>query len=173
VELIDFTYQQPELSPGYLLWQLHMVWQRKLNQILIPFNLTHAQFVLLTSINKLSSTYDSISQSDIATVCHLDVMTVSKSIRLLETKKLISRLLSANDGRAFTLALTDSGLALLNNAKTAVAESDAEFFQSIGKEKKLLKLMKLQAKLLSVHTSMPNITDSSAPKTNKQKNKGK
>jgi len=151
VEGIDFTYTNPEESPGFLLWQLHMVWQRKLNQVLLPLNLTHAQFILLTGLGRGINGRSIISQTELASLCQIDVMTTSKSIRLLASKNLVSRNNSENDGRAFMIELTFEGQNILESAKKAVEKSDADFFSTLGKEKKLLKLMKLNRKLLGAH----------------------
>jgi len=171
VERIDFTYTSPEHSPGFLLWQLHMVWQRKLNQVLTPLNLTHAQFILLTSLGQYSNESTKISQSDLASLCQIDVMTTSKSIRLLASKNLVIRTNSENDGRAFILDLTPSGKLLLEKAKSAVEKSDSEFFSSLGKEKKLLKLMKLHTKLLTTHGMQIESTEDNQKKTIAKKDK--
>ena len=41
-------------SPGFLLWQVTTLWQRRIRQALEPFELTHTQFVLLFSCHWLT-----------------------------------------------------------------------------------------------------------------------
>jgi hypothetical protein len=47
------SYKESEDSPGFLLWQLTALWQRKLNTLLKDLDLTHAQFVVLMSAHWL------------------------------------------------------------------------------------------------------------------------
>ena len=53
-KLVNFQFQRPEDSPGYVLWQLTMAWQRLIKQQLDPLDLTHTQFVLLAALAWLS-----------------------------------------------------------------------------------------------------------------------
>jgi hypothetical protein len=39
----------PDKSPGFLLWQVTLRWQRKVTIALAPLDLTHVQFVLLAT----------------------------------------------------------------------------------------------------------------------------
>src|SRR5258708_5026756 len=47
---IDWNVDQPNESPGYLLWRISAAWQRRIRAALKPFGITHAQFVLLTCL---------------------------------------------------------------------------------------------------------------------------
>ncbi len=51
---VQFHFAQTEESPGYLLWQVSMLWQRKMKRGLDEIGLTHTQFVLLASLGWLS-----------------------------------------------------------------------------------------------------------------------
>ncbi len=42
-------FSGPNTSTGFLLWQATQSWQRKVGKALAEFDLTHVQFVLLTS----------------------------------------------------------------------------------------------------------------------------
>ena len=88
---IEFQFKKPEDSPGFLLAQVTMLWQRKLKRVLDPLNLTHTQFVLLSSLAWLSKENNPVTQVDIANLSNADRMMVSKVLRTLEEKKFITR----------------------------------------------------------------------------------
>jgi DNA-binding MarR family transcriptional regulator len=88
---IEFLFKSPLDSPGYLLGQLTMLWQRKLKRVLDPLDLTHTQFALLCALAWLSKESDNVTQIDIANQGNADRMMVSKVLRTLEEKKFISR----------------------------------------------------------------------------------
>ncbi len=130
-EKIDFIFKSPETSPGYLLAQLHLVWQRKQKKVLDPLDLTQTQFVLLTSIAWLSKNNENITQVDIANANNFDRMMVSKVLRNLQAKKLITRQEHATDTRAKIVKLTTSGSKILQKALTAVENADVDFFEGL------------------------------------------
>lgn len=130
---IQFIFESPEKSPGYLLAQLTLLWQRKQKKVLDPLDLTHTQFVLLTSIAWLTNKGENITQVEIANLNNYDRMMVSKVLRTLEEKKLITRKVHSTDTRAKIVELTTNGRNILQTALTNVEEADIEFFASINK----------------------------------------
>jgi len=131
---IKFIFKSPEKSPGYLLGQLTLLWQRKLKKTLDPLDLTHTQFILLTSIAWLTNKSDNVTQVDIANLNNFDRMMVSKVLRTLQTKKLITRKEHHTDTRAKIVNLTANGKKILQTALTQVELADIEFFSSINKK---------------------------------------
>lgn len=129
---IEFKFKSPNESPGYLLGQLTMLWQRKLKKVLDPLNLTHTQFVLLASLAWLSKKQDVVTQVDIAQQSNTDRMMVSKVLRTLETKKFISRHEHPTDTRAKIIKLTTQGAEVLQKGLTTVENTDIEFFSVLG-----------------------------------------
>lgn len=130
-EKIEFQFKKPEDSPGFLLAQLTMLWQRKQKRVLDPLNLTHTQFVLMSSLAWLSRENDSVTQVDIANLSNSDRMMVSKVLRLLEQKQFISRHLHQIDTRAKIIKLTQKGTEVLQKAIVEVENADKEFFSEI------------------------------------------
>ena len=128
---IEFQFKKPEDSPGFLLAQLTMLWQRKQKRVLDPLNLTHTQFVLMSSLAWLSRENDSVTQVDIANLSNTDRMMVSKVLRLLEQKQFISRHLHQIDTRAKIIKLTQKGTEVLQKAIVEVENADKEFFSEI------------------------------------------
>lgn len=131
---IEFHFKRPDDSPGYLLGQLTMLWQRKQKKVLDPIDLTHTQFVLLAVLGWLSKTSDAVTQVDIANQSNYDRMMVSKVLRTLEEKKFITRNEHKTDTRAKTIRLTSTGETVLQKAIKKVEDADLEFFFLLGKE---------------------------------------
>ncbi len=42
-----FSFEEPEDSPGFLLWQTMTRWQRQIKKALEPYQVSHAQFVVM------------------------------------------------------------------------------------------------------------------------------
>lgn len=129
---IEFKFKSPDDSPGYLLGQLTLLWQRKQKKVLDPLNLTQTQFVLLAALGWLSRENENVTQVDIANQGNADRMMVSKVLRTLEEKKFISRQEHPTDTRAKVIKLTDEGANVLQTALTAVEKADIDFFSALG-----------------------------------------
>ena len=121
-------YNSRDESTGFLFWQLSTLWQRKIKEVLNPFNLTHTQYVILAVIEDLQETVTDINQKLISDISTIDVMTVSSTIRLLERKKLIKRKKSRTDTRAYTIINSKIGSNLLIKAIKEVEKVDRLFF---------------------------------------------
>lgn len=131
---IEFHFKSPLDSPGYLLGQLTMLWQRKLKRVLDPLDLTHTQFALLCALAWLSRESDNITQVDIANQGNADRMMVSKVLRTLEEKKFITRKEHQTDTRAKTISLTEIGETVLQKAIISVENADLAFFEMLDKD---------------------------------------
>ncbi|PWS31547.1 MarR family winged helix-turn-helix transcriptional regulator [Pedobacter paludis] len=125
---IEFHFKSPKDSPGYLLGQVTMLWQRKLKKCLDPLDLTQTQFVLLAALGWLSKTSSAVTQVDIANQSNADRMMVSKVLRTLEDKGFITRQEHEKDTRAKTIKLTPSGEIVLQKGLVEVENADLEFF---------------------------------------------
>lgn len=123
---------RPENSPGFLLWQVTNLWQRRLRARLEGVGLTHVQFVLLAGLAWLEGREGSVSQSRLAQFCRTDAMMTSQVVRALESAGLVRRSANAKDGRAKALGVTDAGADVLNKAMPAVLETDSAFFGTLG-----------------------------------------
>ena len=128
---IDFHFKSPNDSPGYLLGQLTMLWQRKQKKVLDPLDLTQTQFVLLAALGWLSKKSNTVTQVDIANQSNADRMMVSKVLRTLEEKGFITRKEHETDTRAKTIRLTSTGEVVLQKAIIEVENADLEFFATL------------------------------------------
>ena len=129
---IEFKFKSPDESPGYLLTNLTLLWQRKQKRILDPLNLTYTQFMLLASLGWLLRHNELVTQVDIARQGNANTMMVSKVLRTLENKKFIKRQEHPTDTRAKIIQLTEEGAEILQKALVEVEKSDIEFFSVIG-----------------------------------------
>ncbi|MGV3609446.1 MAG: MarR family winged helix-turn-helix transcriptional regulator [Fluviicola sp.] len=129
---IEFLFKSPEESPGYLLSQLTMLLHRRQKKALDPLDLTQTQFVLLTSVAWLTNTGENVTQIEIANLNNFDRMMVSKVLRTLQSKELITRQEHDTDTRAKVIKMTPKGKQVLQTALTAVENTDIAFFSHIG-----------------------------------------
>jgi len=118
----------PGESPGFLLWQATLRWQRAVSAALAPHELTHVQFVLLTSAWWLEQN-EAPTQRHLADHAATDAMMTSQVLRALEAKALITRTPDPQDRRAKRVRLTQAGQARVAAALPAVDAVDEHFFQ--------------------------------------------
>lgn len=129
-----FAYQQPEENNGYLLWQVSMRWQLRMNQQLRTVGLTLTQFSLLAGLYWLGRQGELVTQQRLADYTNTDKMMTSKVVQTLAQKGLVERLGNPQDGRAKHLRPTPDGERLLRQANQLVEQVDAAFFAAIGSE---------------------------------------
>lgn len=127
-----FQFQRPEESPGFLLWQVSNLWQRRLNAGLRQIGLTHVQFVLLAGIEWLSYSQEHITQVQLASHAKAAVMMTSKVLRSLEKKEWVTRDIHPTDTRAKCVVLTKTGREVLLKAIKLVEEIDGDFFSTLN-----------------------------------------
>ncbi|HLJ58220.1 MAG TPA: MarR family winged helix-turn-helix transcriptional regulator [bacterium] len=122
-----FAFAAPE-SPGFLLWQTTVVWQRQIKEALEPFEISHAQFVILAILLWSQEAETEPNQTLIARQSKLDKMTVSTSLKKLGVKRYVRRTESDRDPRANSVRLTDRGKQLATKLVPIVEGIDKTFF---------------------------------------------
>ncbi|KXK15128.1 MAG: MarR family transcriptional protein [Chloroflexi bacterium OLB14] len=127
-----FQFKNAKDSSGFLLWGVSSLWQRKINAGLRPFDLTHAQFVLLASLLWLGNKSVALTQAELASHTRMDTMMVSNVLRTLESKGLLTRKPHPSDTRAKSLALTSKGQKLAEQVVPVVENIDQQFFSQLG-----------------------------------------
>ena len=142
-----FSYSKPEENSGYLLWQVTMQWQLKMNRVLGELELTLTQFSLLAGLHWLTLKNEIVTQQRLADYANTDKMMTSKVLITLEKKKLIGRTPHPSDTRAKQLVMTNKGMRTLKEAYHLVQKVDASFFEPVAGNKAafdkfLLKLIK-------------------------------
>ena len=134
-------------STGLLFIRTYHKWHGLIKNKLRTIDLTHPQFVVLTTLAALLRQQEWVSQTDIARFSDMDVMTVSQIIRLLVKKGLIMREVHPKDSRANIILLTDTGLKKVNQALPLVEGIDQAFFGKLEDKTEILNqlLIKLEA----------------------------
>ena len=134
-------------STGLLFIRTYHKWHGLIKNKLRTIDLTHPQFVVLTTLAALLRQQEWVSQTDIARFSDMDVMTISQIIRLLVKKGLIMREVHPKDSRANIILLTDTGLQKVNQALPLVEGIDQAFFGKLENNTEILNqlLMELEA----------------------------
>jgi DNA-binding MarR family transcriptional regulator len=135
--------RRPEASPGFLLWRATLKWQRDIAAALKPYDLTHVQFVLLTTTWWLGEHGDGPpSQVQVASHAEADVMMTSSVVRALERRGLLTRSPDPADARVKRLAVTEAGRRLTLEAVAVVEAADATFFARAGDPVRVLEVLR-------------------------------
>jgi MarR family transcriptional regulator, organic hydroperoxide resistance regulator len=128
-----FGFVKAEDSPGFLLWQTTITWQRLIKKILDPYEISHAQFVIMAITLWFEDKRDEINQTLIIQQSKLDKMTVSKSLKILVEKGYIIRAEHKSDIRAKSVRLTPAGKRLISKLVPLIESVDEKFFGTIKK----------------------------------------
>lgn len=144
-----FSFDKPEESTGFLLWQVTNLWQREIKKALMPYDITHSQFVLMASIHWLTLEKQEVTQIILSAHTKIDPMTTSTVLRTLLQKNMVSRQEHHTDTRAKTVSLTENGKKIIKDAVIAVEQFDHNFFSTLenkltGFNQNLLKLLTLK-----------------------------
>ena len=73
---LPFGFDRPEDSPGFLLWQTTMIWQRQIKRVLEAYDVSHAQFVIMATLMWFEAHNYDTTQISIVNWSKLDKMTV-------------------------------------------------------------------------------------------------
>jgi len=129
-----FGFNAPEESPGFLLWQTTISWQRMIKKALEPHGISHAQFVIMAILLWWHGKKKDVTQVDIVTMSKLDKMTVSKSLKKLAGMDLVKRYENQEDTRAKSVQLTKPGVDLTGRLVPIVEGIDENFFARLPKK---------------------------------------
>jgi DNA-binding MarR family transcriptional regulator len=122
--------------PGYLLWRAANLWQKRIRAVLTPYGVTPVQYLLLAGLRDLQSADGQpVKQAVVARYCQSDPMMTSQVLRALVKSGFVERRAHAEDGRAFAVALSESGSELLRRAEADVIDADGHFHDPLGAEK--------------------------------------
>jgi DNA-binding MarR family transcriptional regulator len=150
----DVSLGAPENAVGFVMWRIVGRYQREMDRALAAIDLTHLQFMLLALVAWFGRSGQAVTQIDLARSGGIQPMQVSQTIRVLETKKLLSRTRSSTDTRAKRVEVTSAGLKSLRNAMPIAIEIQRKLFGERGQPGgALLK------SLLDVQSHMPEETE--------------
>ncbi|MGB5394567.1 MAG: MarR family transcriptional regulator [Lutimonas sp.] len=130
---------KPEEDLGFLLWQITMTWQRKLNRALDEIDLTHTQFAILSALRSLLKESNDVTQKAIAERSNTDTMMVSKVLRTLEKKGFVERKEHKTDTRAKCVFLTQKGINTFQEAFKIAWAANQDFFNKLSDKENFVK----------------------------------
>lgn len=133
-----FSVDRPEESPGFLLWQTTVLWQRRIKKALDAYHISHAQFVILAITLWFESKHQTVSQSLLISQSKLDKMTVSQALKKLVANGYIQRSEHKEDTRVKMVCLTQKGKKLSSQLVPLVEAVDADFFKVTKNSQKML-----------------------------------
>lgn len=141
---LPFGFDRPEDSPGFLLWQTTMIWQRHIKKALEAFDISHAQFVIMATLLWLEAHHHETTQIIIINFSKLDKMTVSKSLKKLTSLGYVNRMEHTKDTRAKSASLTMKGKDLVHTLVPIVEKIDSIFFgkTSDQEQQDLIKILR-------------------------------
>ncbi len=105
----SMQFDPPGAAAGALVWRLATRWRVAVDRALVPLDLTHAQYVLLATLDGLDRAGRQPSQRELADETGLEALYVSKLARTLEAKGSLARRRDPHDTRAVRLTLTQPG----------------------------------------------------------------
>jgi DNA-binding MarR family transcriptional regulator len=126
-----FKHASPDDSPGFLLWKITALWQKKLAGVLGSFGITQTQYAILASLRWFDDHGEPTTQIHIAEHAKIDRMTLSKAIRKLEKDGLVIRKQSSADSRAIDVRFSAKGKKVIQKAVVAIENADDEFFSCL------------------------------------------
>ena len=145
---IDWDKIPPKISrlvnsPTLYLFLVVNSMEKLLRENLAGSDLTNTQFRLLMSLIILSNNGDTVTQNDLTNFLKTDKTMVSEVLRTLEKKGYIVRKSHPRDGRAKSLAVTDTGMDIIDKAINRTVRFNDTFFSPLGEEKdEFIRLLK-------------------------------
>ena len=122
-----------EKKIGLLIWQVSNFWQSNLRKILKNYNLTLNEYLILESIKRLQQNKNEIAQNKISIYAGIDISVASVTFKLLESKKLIVRIIK-KDNRKKIIEMLVSGNNLYNKISPLVLEKEKNIFDKLQNE---------------------------------------
>ena len=115
-------------STGLIFIRAYNKWHSSIKNELRTVGISHPQFVVMTVLNFLSQHDEYVTQTSIAKIADMDVMSVSQIIRGLEEKGYLSRTSNPRDTRANAVRLLEKGQEAIKLALPIVEKIDETFF---------------------------------------------
>ena len=122
-----------ERKIGLLVWQLSNYWQSKLRKILKDYKLTLNEYLVLESISDLSENQKELSQNEISIFAGIDISVASVTFKLLENKRLITRI-TEKDNRKKIIEMLGRGNNLYNKINPLILEKEKNIFNKLQNE---------------------------------------
>lgn len=140
---LPFGFEKPQDSPGFLLWQTTLVWQRQIKQALETYEISHPQFVIMATLLWFEAHKFETTQVLLINWTKLDKMTVSQSLKRLSAKGFVNRVEHKVDTRAKSVSLTKKGKDMVRVLVPIVERIDHGFFGQLAQteQKNLIQIL--------------------------------
>ena len=122
-----------ENNIGLLIWKTSNFWQSKLRKLLINYKVSLNEYLILKSIDALSSAQITVYQNEIANFIGIDISVTSVTLKLLEEKKYIIRRFKS-DNRRKNIHITNEGEELFNIIHPLLEEEENRLFNKLNNE---------------------------------------
>jgi DNA-binding MarR family transcriptional regulator len=143
------VYGDPNASPARQLWLAGNAWHRMIRRALEPLGLTHAQYLLLASLDYLSQREETVTLRTLCRFAPMDENMASQVMRSLIDRGWVERTDHPTDRRSQRLEPTGSGRAKVAEALSISKPANAEFFRPLGPKAKELAAMLFELARLS------------------------
>ncbi|MGF6768242.1 DNA-binding MarR family transcriptional regulator [Paraburkholderia sp. GAS199] len=122
----------PERAIGFVLWKMFHLYQREVDRVLSPLDLTHLQFTTLTLTAWLGQDGDTVTLTSLVRHSDIHKVQLSQMLKSLEQKGMVIRTTSEADVRAKNIALTEAGLQSMRQSLPVVVEVQRRLFGETG-----------------------------------------
>jgi len=122
---------EADTIPGFLLWQVSKLWQRRLTLALQDLQLASTQAVILANALRFSEEGRQVTHGMVSDAAKVDRMTTSQSLQSLEQKGYVTRVAAPGDKRSYLISLTPDGRRVAFAAIERLAATHRTFFKPL------------------------------------------
>ena len=124
----------PTKKVGFLIKQVHILQEQKLNKKFDRFDLTGAQMFTIINLFKAREKGERLTQRDLERILDISNPTLTGILNRLESKGLIVRVQCKHDTRSKYIEVTDKASGLDKEIRKAFEESEKELLGSLSDE---------------------------------------
>lgn len=124
----------PNKKTGFLIKQVHILQEQRLNKKFERFGLTGAQTFTLVSLFKAREKNKKLNQKDLERILDISNPTVTGILNRLEAKNLIKRVPCKHDARIKYIEVTEKAIELDKEIRKTFKESEQELVSSLTPE---------------------------------------
>jgi DNA-binding MarR family transcriptional regulator len=133
--LQQWQHERPELDPLAMsifgrLWRLNAIASKAVEHVHLQFGLTQPEFDVLATLRRSGEPYR-LSPTALYTSLMLSSGAMTNRLDKLESRGLIYREPSPDDRRSMLVALSQTGLALINESMTAHVANEQQLLQAL------------------------------------------
>ncbi|SFU92480.1 DNA-binding transcriptional regulator, MarR family [Aliiroseovarius crassostreae] len=131
-------FMTPTQSPGFRFWQTFLNWQKNIDMVLAPYDLTQPAFALLavsawlSEQNKAATGQSFVRQKVVTEMAQLNKMQVSQLLKRLQAGDLVSITNYEMDRREKLISLTQKGWETLEKTVPLVEDVDRKALANVS-----------------------------------------